>query len=902
MAKNTTDEDMERTEDEDKQQNVSVESEVHVEDTTDEDTERTEDEDKQQNLLVESEVHVEDTTDEDTDRTEGENIQQNLSVEGEVQPEPEKTHNKKQWRKLPVVPKNFTITVRRKKWNKIAPLHGTTKLRQPWTDVLYNSFWKKNPCCTLAFKSQHIKTPHSRKRKSPSLNITAICKFPSCSAKFIFKRKRKVTRSLNKNVLKVISSEVTKGKRIHDNIFMEMYLTQNIMKECDQKFHKMPGYIQHFQVDPFGVHMYTETGISILVPHLRKKTPLTFHLDATGNVTSKVPGQTKRTLYYSFTLSGGQNAPPLPVCEMLTNEHSIPPITFWLMQFLRKLSQYTKLRVHQIETDYSWALIQSVLSSFSGESIVNYVDRAFAICLKLKTWKDMSVFSVLHICSAHVLKAVAQSINRRTADKGLKDFATFAFARLQNTTSLTAALKIFHSLCTVLTGKKNTNIVKSNLKIMQDIIKKSKILDMEDTEKIEESPLSQEEDDEERRNSRTIVGRSPFTSAFQKVFDEVQGQLENEDAETPLAEKNPYFCPGIVDVLFQTYLGIFPLWSGVLLGNLKRYASDKEEEAFGTSKTRDTNCHVHRWFGIVKQSILRNQRRLRPGTFVRKMYGSLQGRYREHIMSHNLSEHLLLKIMQPKDIIQSQEGWAKRVGTKPQTTSSKFYTAPITVPVPKRAKSTRKDFKKNTDEKGSSNDLKGKGSKPATEMAHYFFKQYLHAISNHIFVVDPLPGSNEVEDSKQTGHRFGQYFKMHRNRFGTEDWVDIKWQPGTISHTFQKDGTSCGIFVMQMAKMTVMGFPNMPQIFHIDPQKKSLQKLRRNSERIRSIAKPQYYTLPLYQQRAQLRYFCINLTRFSFIQVIVFHESVESGVTGVGCNFMKTFPSSKRLIRFFDKR
>ena len=43
------------------------------------------------------------------------------------------------------------------------------------------------------------------------------------------------------------------------------------MKECDSKFHKMPGYIQHFQVDPFGVHMYTETGVSIVVQHLKKK-------------------------------------------------------------------------------------------------------------------------------------------------------------------------------------------------------------------------------------------------------------------------------------------------------------------------------------------------------------------------------------------------------------------------------------------------------------------------------------------------------------------------------------------------------------------------------------------------------------------------------------------------------
>jgi len=525
-----------------------------------------------------------------------------------------------------------------------------------------------------------------------------------------------ITRSLNKNVLKVISSEVRKGKRIHDDVFMEMHLTQNIMKECDAEFHKMPGYIQHFQVDPFGVHMYTETGIGIVVQHLRQKTPLTLYLDATGNVASKVPGQTKRLLYYSLTLpGGGQNVPPLPVCEMLTNEHSVPPITFWLMQFIRKVSQYTKLRVQQVETDYSWALLQSVLLSFNKESIVSYLDRAFATCLKQKTWKEIQMYSVLHICSAHVLKAVTQSIGRKTADKGLKECATFGFARLQNTTSMTTALKIFRSLCAVLMGKHNNNTVMIHLKTMQDLIKKSKIPDTEDSETFQESPLAQEEDEEERRNAHTIVGRSPFTYEFKKVLEEVKVEIEKEDAKTPHDGENPYFCPGIVDVLFDNYLGIFPLWSGLLLGNLKRYATDIEDDTFGPIKTRDTNCHVERWFGIVKHSILRKQKKLRPGTFVRYMYGSLQGRYREHIMSHNLSEQLLLKTVLPKDITQSKEGWAKKDQRKTNTARSKYFNAPTTAPVPKRAKSTLNTVKElQRSEESSSDDIRSKG--PATEV------------------------------------------------------------------------------------------------------------------------------------------------------------------------------------------
>ncbi len=175
-----------------------------------------------------------------------------------------------------------------------------------------------------------------------------------------------------------------------------------------------------------------------------------------------------------------------------------------------------------------------------------------------------------------------------------KDLATFAFARLQNSTSMTTAHKISHLLCTVLTGKHKTKNVLDNLKALKDLIKEDKTPKMEDTEKLKDTPLAQEEDDEDRRNAHTIVGRSPFTSEFKKVFEEVQAELEKD---TPNCEENPYFCPAIVDVLFEKYLGIFPLWSGLLLGNLKRYASDMEDENFGPSKTRDTNCHVERWFG-----------------------------------------------------------------------------------------------------------------------------------------------------------------------------------------------------------------------------------------------------------------------------------------------------------------
>lgn len=97
---------------------------------------------------------------------------------------------------------------------------------------------------------------------------------------------------------------------------------QTIFKDIDEKYFKIPGYIQHFSVNQFIVHLYSELGISILVHHLRSKSPVSLYLDATGGVVSKIPEQPKPVLYYALTLPGnaGRDAPPLPICEMLSNE------------------------------------------------------------------------------------------------------------------------------------------------------------------------------------------------------------------------------------------------------------------------------------------------------------------------------------------------------------------------------------------------------------------------------------------------------------------------------------------------------------------------------------------------------------------------------------------------------
>ncbi|XP_060716527.1 uncharacterized protein LOC132839520 isoform X3 [Tachysurus vachellii] len=177
--------DDERQVTEDEQQDVSLHNIVLVEEAitaVEVVLDQSDGEDEQQNIdqVEEDFTYVEVVL----DQSDGEDEQENVSLQSGVQTEHGKRGNTKQ------CSKRFIITVNRENWQTVVPLHGSTKLRQPWTHVLYNSFKKKNPCCTLSFRSQHIKTPHSRKINSPYLNITAVCTFPSCSAKYYFKRKK----------------------------------------------------------------------------------------------------------------------------------------------------------------------------------------------------------------------------------------------------------------------------------------------------------------------------------------------------------------------------------------------------------------------------------------------------------------------------------------------------------------------------------------------------------------------------------------------------------------------------------------------------------------------------------------------------------------------------------------
>lgn len=185
-----------------------------------------------------------------------------------------------------------------------------------------------------------------------------------------------------------------------------------------------------------------------------------------------------------------------------------------------------------------------------------------------------SNFTVLHLCSSHIIKAVTQSFSKQTGDNAVKEYATYCFGLLLNSTTLQEALNLFQDMSMLFMSMNNSNEVVSAKNTLDEKILKSK------PTAVDQTLTTNVEDMESSSNIKTICGQSPFTNLFKSVLEKTRC------APTESGKNNEFYCPGITTVLINNYMGIFSLWSGILLWDLSRFSKEGTKEI----KTRETNA------------------------------------------------------------------------------------------------------------------------------------------------------------------------------------------------------------------------------------------------------------------------------------------------------------------------
>ena len=118
------------------------------------------------------------------------------------------------------------------------------------------------------------------------------------------------------SVLRQAVYEKCKTDQLHPDINMELAIAKESWKAAMPGLH-IEGYIRHLGCEPFYVVFYTHDQVSSYVTACKMASGAALHIDATGSVTKRLPGQKTPLCYIMILEENG-----LPVFDALTTRHS----------------------------------------------------------------------------------------------------------------------------------------------------------------------------------------------------------------------------------------------------------------------------------------------------------------------------------------------------------------------------------------------------------------------------------------------------------------------------------------------------------------------------------------------------------------------------------------------------
>ncbi|XP_060594646.1 titin homolog [Ruditapes philippinarum] len=603
----------------------------------------------------------------------------------------------------------FYITLTKAEWLEYRPKDDhenavKPKMSRGWTDLIYDKINMIIPTCPL--KTSYHNISKMKQRSARYLTGEIICKHEKCAKfnieikdepsdedlvirikvrltrpirnhaagkvepkkrKLTGKRRQKMKESLKKStasnlhysifgemkeeeiqfgnytkcqteeILRKLKSEVNKDDILHPDPFTELVIVKDVIDYVAKYDGDDWGYIKELSYDPFMVTMYTPLSVEVAKKAVSKGDGV-FHFDATGSVVKML--SKRKVFYYALVVKKVDNkTASVPVLEFLSNNHGTYHLCRPLQVFFCHLG---KSLPKTIIVDFSWALIHSVLLSVNIMDIHTYL-RA---CYEVVRGKREKTFTVVYLCSTHMLKAVRDNMRDRVRDKALRHIALRVFAMMQNVTSIHQSRALWKIWCVVFGSREMTAEVQSRTEELLNILKMADVNAL-DTDLV--CDIDKESDDELLpvvARKGPIREQSPFRPLYQNYIPE---------QDTNVTISNKYYNLEVLEMMVSNYLPLIPLWSGMMLQD----------------ETRENNAPVESWMGVLKNSVIQEERSLRLAKFVWMIGPVLKGRLRKH-QQHQKTEPPRKKAKFDSDEAdRAEEGWRPKRGrtvkTKEQT-------------------------------------------------------------------------------------------------------------------------------------------------------------------------------------------------------------------------------------------
>ncbi|CAF1151313.1 unnamed protein product, partial [Brachionus calyciflorus] len=280
----------------------------------------------------------------------------------------------------------------------------------------------------------------------------------------------------------------------------------------------------------------------------------------------------------------------IPFSEFVTTANDQITITKYLRSIQNKLNKNYYPNV--IGTDMSWALINSVLTTFNSCSISDYLNIVFEkLFINEKINIEEKIKTKIYLCSTHVLKNIIKKAKKIKVDKSVQYSFLFVFTLIQNSRSILEVENYLQNIHNVFNNPVFDESVVYSFNLLQQMIKDRKLTNIDFSE--ERTPEQTIRDNEFKsyfKSSKLVIEEEKIekNSPFKKYYDGlIEGFKQNISIKGEKCyKKNRYYSPDLF-IILKNQLFNLPLWTGVLLNDCK--ISYK-------IKSRLSNNPVENWF------------------------------------------------------------------------------------------------------------------------------------------------------------------------------------------------------------------------------------------------------------------------------------------------------------------
>ncbi len=285
------------------------------------------------------------------------------------------------------------------------------------------------------------------------------------------------------------------------------------------------------------------------------------------------------------TNDGDEYKKQVLVGELCTSQHDVINLTNFFntlrISYL-KYSETYDLSFRLVVLNYSWALIQSIISGIFCENVTDYASRVYELA---KGYKTIAQFdqskSWLFCCPSQTILRFIYSMKKHVeVDKSIKINLCYYFFLLIKSRSFDNLLNTYEAIILVCLSKTLNNICLSSCEILRKAMTEINESEKKEIEGFVEQSESKTEKDKDVKNGDIteieksfdtkslkykIQEKSLFIPEFNKVIDNAELKLLLED-NSPQINQN--YCPKFVEFINSKYMPFCFAWSSFTLIDL----------------------------------------------------------------------------------------------------------------------------------------------------------------------------------------------------------------------------------------------------------------------------------------------------------------------------------------------